>query len=563
MSVRALARLLLVWVVATAVVCALVHRAFALHVRDAPIGVVVSAWSAGQLVGRWVMSREGARDAAIDASLASHPGATRVDEAVVAEGPVVSWSDTALALSFVPGRDGVSATYGDRTAFVTPDELLARQAYDHGVSFPWLQLSVGVDVPVLLALLSERLGAPARDVLERATLRRIRVVRTVAGPPPPPRTTARTMTDADLKAAAFDAAAYLARGVDAQGRFRYLVDAPTNKTFSGYDWPRHAGATYFLAQIARVSGDADVRFATLRAAGYLRDHAMVACGANRCIGDAPVVDVGSTALAVVAFIEVLGADLDASYALLVPELTAFLRSQQRPDGEFMHEYDRDAGHPIDVQLLYYSGEAALALSRAHARFGDPRDLVAASRAVARLTGPGWAFFGSRYYWGEEHWTCQAVDDLWDRAPDRAALDFCLGWQAFSRKLQYGPGDTAYDADGAYGFGPILTPRLTPAGSRTEAAIATLRAARRAGVGEAELGELEQQARRGLALLLRHQFRPGPTHLFDDPAAVEGAMPGSEVDWQLRIDYAQHAGCAMVRWLELGLPDAPEPALQAH
>ena len=26
------------------------------------------------------------------------------------------------------------------------------------------------------------------------------------------------------------------------------------------------------------------------------------------------------------------------------------------------------------------------------------------------------------------------------------------------------------------------------------------------------------------------------------------MPGSEVDWQLRIDYAQHAGSALVRWL---------------
>jgi hypothetical protein len=39
------------------------------------------------------------------------------------------------------------------------------------------------------------------------------------------------------------------------------------------------------------------------------------------------------------------------------------------------------------------------------------------------------------------------------------------------------------------------------------------------------------------------------HLLADPASVDGAMPGTEVDWQLRIDYAQHAGCALVRWLE--------------
>jgi hypothetical protein len=35
-------------------------------------------------------------------------------------------------------------------------------------------------------------------------------------------------------------------------------------------------------------------------------------------------------------------------------------------------------------------------------------------------------------------------------------------------------------------------------------------------------------------------------LFADPAAVYGALPGSAVDWQLRIDFAQHAGSAMLR-----------------
>ena len=150
-----------------------------------------------------------------------------------------------------------------------------------------------------------------------------------------------------------------------------------------------------------------------------------------------------------------------------------------------------------------------------------------------------------------------MDDLWDRAPDPRALDFCVRWQDYNRKLQYTAGETPYDADGAYGFGPLVTPRLTPVGSRTEAGIATLDVASRpsalAGggaplVAPEEVAELDAQMRRSLALLLRHQFRPGPRFLFAVPAAVDGAMPGSEVDWQLRIDYAQHAGSALVRWL---------------
>jgi hypothetical protein len=412
---------------------------------------------------------------------------------------------------------------------------------------------MGLDVPLALALLSERLGTTVHETLDRATLRRIRVKRTVPGVPPPRTVTADTMTDDDVRAATIAAGRYLARGVDGQGRFRYLVDAPTNRTLPSYDWPRHAGATYFLAQVAALSADPDVAYATLRAASYLRDRALVLCGSHRCIGDAARVDVGSAALTAMAFVEIARDKLDQGYALLVPELTAFLRAQQRPDGEFMHEYDRDANRPIDVQLLYYSGEAALALSRAHSLLGDPRDLEAASRALAHLAGPAWSFFGSRYYWSEEHWTCQAMDDLWGRAPNRQALDFCLGWHEFGRKLQYAPTDTPFDGDGAYGVGPLVTPRLTPAGSRTEAAIATLEAARRAGVAPAELDALKGQIRRALALLIRQQLRPGPAHLFADPAAVEGAVPGTEVDWQLRIDYAQHAGCAMVRWLELEAP----------
>jgi hypothetical protein len=69
---------------------------------------------------------------------------------------------------------------------------------------------------------------------------------------------------------------------------------------------------------------------------------------------------------------------------------------------------------------------------------------------------------------------------------------------------------------------------------------------RAHADPAEQARLASQMRRSLALMLRVQLRPGPTHLFADPAAVYGAFPGSAVDWELRNDYAQHAGSALIR-----------------
>src|SRR5260370_3258348 len=195
------------------------------------------------------------------------------------------------------------------------------------------------------------------------------------------------MTEGDVLNGAVAGARFLARGVDAEGRFRYLVDAPTNRTLSGYDWPRHAGATYFLAQSAALLDDAQINWATRRAASPLRDHAMVECGDNRCIGSDRIVDVGSTALAVIAFAEIAKTKLDPAYALVVPGLTAFLRAQQRSDGEFMHQNDRSERRPIDVQFLYYSGQSALALSRAHSLLHPPPDLDASSRPPSPRIGP--------------------------------------------------------------------------------------------------------------------------------------------------------------------------------
>jgi hypothetical protein len=139
-------------------------------------------------------------------------------------------------------------------------------------------------------------------------------------------------------------------------------------------------------------------------------------------------------------------------------------------------------------------------------------------------------------------------DTWNDAPNRHALDLCLHWADFCRKLQLSADDSPFDTDGAISMGPFTTPRFTPAASRAEGAIGTLDVARRAGIDEHEIALLDRQIRRSLALVVRNQWLPGPTYLFADPAAVRGAIPGSPADWQVRIDYAQHAGSAMLRWL---------------
>jgi hypothetical protein len=539
MSARAVLSLLGVHLAVTVLLCALARRAGALVAVDGPH--VVSAWKDGQLVGR-----------AVNGKLEPAPDTEIVDEHVVGEGALFARSELAFALGLVPGRDGVAASYGGVTVYATPDDLLSHQAYDKGLSLPGIALSIGADVPVVEALLADRLGLTVPDLLEKATFRRIRSER-VSGVASRPYASTRPeeVTPDLLRGAALDMARYLARGMGEDGKLRYFVDATTNRAMSGYDWPRHAGAAYFLAQAAALSGDADLRAAAGRAASLLRDRATVSCGDATCIGTDAVVDIGSSALALVAFAEMVRSGMDTTYRDQVVRLAAFVRSQQRADGEFMHFYDRIARHPIDEQTIYYSGEATLALARAHDVTRDPADLDGARRGLAHLVGPAWSFFGARYYFGEEHWTCQAMADLWDRAPDAAALDFCVRWREYDARMMHAPGETPFDADGSFGVGPVVTPRLTPVASRTEAGAATLDVLARvnADPGPSDRkrrASLRADVRRSFAFLLRHQLRPGLTHLLAAPGETYGAMPGSEVDWQLRIDYVQHAGSAMLR-----------------
>jgi hypothetical protein len=527
------------------VACVAVRWTTSLH-ESFPREVVASVWRGGELVARAVYLEGQKHDARVDRALGE--GGELVLETVVGEAPILAWPDVALGISFVPGHDGVKATLGDRTVHVTPDELLSRQLYDHGLNIPSIGIALGVETGALMSLVADKLETDRETVLERARLRRIRVARKAGSERP--RITAQNLRREDVREAVIAGAKYLARGVSDEGRFRYTVRAPTNEELGGYDWPRHAGATYYMAQVAAMTNDATLADAARRAASLMTASGLSTCGQFPCVGEGDSIGLGSTALAVVALSEIVEKKIDVRFAYAIVGLTGFLRSQQRPDGEFMHYYDRASGRPIDTQGLYYSSEATLALAKAYAITKNPADLEAAVRALRYLVGPAWSFFGDRYYYGEEHWTCQALGVLWPHAPDRNALDFCLRWQAFGRAIQQREGDSFFDADGSIGVGPVVTPRLTPVASRCEAAVSTLDVARRAGVAPDEIALLDQQLRRALALLLRQQLRPGPRHLFKSPEAVEGAMPGSEVDWELRIDYTQHTGSALIRWLDL-------------
>lgn len=506
---------------------------------DAPRAVIVSEWQYGARVARHVVSPQKANEI-----LARSAPSNRhvVAEEIIDEGPVLGRSRLLFGAAFVPNHDGIKVSYQGRVAYLTPDDLLRLHAYDEETELLGVPITLGVRRDVVLTAAAAELGISSARLLVDAKFRRLAIR--------PHGASARLpMPDVStLRGAVLAAADYLARQVTANGTFRYELDPFSGETLPDYNWPRHAGATWFLARVANEEQDEHLRRKARLALNQLTSVASQQCGRYRCIGQGMRIEVGSSALTLLALCSMYSASLNPDWERTIRELAEFIRSQQRPDGEFAHTYDRATSRVIDEQFPYFSGEAALALSRAHLITHDDRDLESAKRAVEYLVARPSLFVTWRYFWRAEHWTCQAVTDLWTRVPNEVGLDFCLAWQ------QYNRGATSRDPEykGAAGRYLFRSVPLTGAASSTEGAVATLAISKLAAVAPERAHELEQGIRNSLALLLRHQFTPGPEHLMTNPGAMRGGVPASTTDLRVRIDYVQHAGAAWLgylRWLK--------------
>jgi hypothetical protein len=472
---------------------------------------------------------------------------------VVAEGPVLERPTLAASASFVTTLDGAALRMKDGTTRLYPDDLMRRRIYSSYLPLPGGQVKGGLDVPRAVDALWT-MGHHADDQWEAQAprLRRFRTVEYAERPGaeaavlvagrvinPPPRTTD------DLTDAALDGVVWLSGMILPNGRFRYDYDPLTDAPFDhGYSLPRHAGAAYFLALAHRKTGSPLARDVARRALDYLVQSELRACGQapGLCVGAGNVVDAGSAALTVVAMAEYERGTREGRFLEPMRGVLDFLLWLQEPDGDFVHVYDVAENRRHPERLLYYSGESALALVEAYRATADPGLLPKARAALDHLTKRNWSFFGSKYFYGEEHWTCIAANEAYPEVRDDAYLEFCEGFAGFLREMQTVEGEPPFGLEGAYVVTPFLAPRTTPVAGRTEATAATYQLG--VAMGKANPAILEQ-VRRSLTFLVRMRYTDDASPMFARPEQAAGGMPGGFDDPVIRIDYVQHAGNALL------------------
>lgn len=372
------------------------------------------------------------------------------------------------------------------------------------------------------------------------------------------------VTRENLRAGAIAGGRYLVAHLADNGRYIYERNLTTGrgsnpKGKGAYSIPRHAGTTYFLAELYRLTGEAFLREPIERAFAHLFE--LIEAGG--CEGTLPsgaayacVLDrgrkqahLGSSALTVVALVEYRRATGDQRYDDIARQLSEWIMFMQRDDGSFTHIYNVAKDEKLEhKEMLYYSSEAALALARMHRVFGDERYRDAAEDALDWLVN-WYDFFIGGFFFGEEHWTCIAAEALYPAVDKSEYVEFCRDFAAFLRDHQVTAGEFTDQPDyvGAYNVTPFLVPQNTPAGSKTESMISAYLLTKAHGRTDSAIYE---QIMRALGYVLGQQIRTDNAYFVSRHANGIGGVPATPVDRRVRIDYVQHVGSAMIRAIEL-------------
>jgi hypothetical protein len=527
------------------------HRIQAFQVEDRPLDEALRELGA---------ALAGGRTAALGAQKE-----TRLElDVAIAEG----WAPPRgllFAMSFVEGWTGVSGLVGGRRIYVAPSELIRSQRYGSFTPFPGVDARFRIGLSAdsaarAVKLQAEQLGlgaSKAPDGLSRFT-----ALTVVEGDDLSPRTLLKgtverpPLTRRRLEQAVRGGARYLMRSLKPDGLFRYNYDPLRNKDVDdAYNWPRHAGTAYSLALMGRLLGDDAMVDAAGRALARFAAEVARGPGGTRCLLENGGCYLGSSALGLLALSEHRIAAGDARFAETARGLAEFVMRMQRDDGFFYHDWAPERGIDRASMKLYASQQAVFALARYGRAFGDRRALDAAEKGMDYLAGPYWDHFLGTYFFGQEHWSCLAAEEMFAVRPKRQYADLCLAIGENYDRLCHAPGDTPFSEDvGGMSITHMFTPHIGGTATAAEAMVSAVALGRQSGV---DVAPIERQLRSTLGFLEKGQLTRDDAFWLPSPRNALGGILESQTKMRIRIDTVQHAISAMARGRDYVFPELDE------
>ena len=327
-------------------------------------------------------------------------------------------------------------------------------------------------------------------------------------------------------------ARHLMAGMDAQGKFSYIVEGPSGAKGKGYNYPRHAGTIWFLARAAAALEDEEIGAAADRAIDHAASLSSQAEDGRRYIVDPSRKDgrvwVGTTGLAV------MGSAVRGTRPELTKGWLRHIAGAVDEEGRVRNEaLAEDGSYLPSTQSAYGQGQGMLALAIGLRELGDkaPASLrPALDRAMGFLASGAYAGSAAPRVVGDEHWMCitvHALEGIYgpEHPGVRTAHNICAAYVA------------------RYGALPNLDgwrPHTGGSAGITEAFVAHAW-----DKDDARMREL------GLAygrVFLDSQYQPADAPFLGKPEALIGGYRSGPDALDVQIDTVQHTGCALLSLL---------------
>lgn len=223
------------------------------------------------------------------------------------------------------------------------------------------------------------------------------------------------------------AGAYLADQVGVDGEFIYGYFACFDKKIKHYNSLRHASSTYSMLESYEVSGDEAILTAAKRALRFLAIDLIREQGDRAYVieRDTNEIKLGANAAAILAFSKYMQVTQDMAYLPLCQNLARAICDQQQENGQFIHVLEYPTLTVKDpFRIIYYDGEAVLAIMRLYAIDPDETWLNTAKKAFD--------YFIEKSYWkNHDHWLSYCTNEITKYAPEDRYFEFGLK-NAFGR-----------------------------------------------------------------------------------------------------------------------------------
>lgn len=342
----------------------------------------------------------------------------------------------------------------------------------------------------------------------------------------------------ELKESISLAGKYLINAIAPNGRFDYQYHVDANFSARDYNFLRHAGTCFALAEYLEFSQDPKCLPALKTALEYMK--LFKAPGledpTTTCFIERGLVKVGGNGLAALALAKYIAISGDESDKELLREICNWILTQTKGDGNFKgHKQYYHNGKYSTETVLYYPGEVIYGLVSAYSLLKEEKWLETANRIahwMINIRDQGIEMIDLEH----DHWLLYGLNALYRFSPNQLYIEHSakICHAIIYRQVLKSEYPDYFGAHNNYGY-----PSSTQTATRSEGLLAAYKLLRDFGNSSKFTQKVFESAKRCVAFQLKTQYNPINCMYIHDAKRALGGFRASIAEHDVRIDYVQH------------------------